>query len=519
MGKTATNKFAPYVPAIVSAALLVLSFPVFDLWFLAWVAFVPLLLSLGERTPKQSFATGYVFGLVYFFGTLYWIYHSINYYGGVSFVSSILIVLLLCGYLSLYPAVFAYLYRVMVERTKLPALFIAPVVWVVLEFLRSYAFTGFPWSSVGYSQYKFLSMIQVADITGIYGISFLVLSVNGALTDISLLKKRLREMPLFPLSPTIAGAVCLVVVLSFSVGYGTWRLNQVRPGKKVRISVAQGNIAQDKKWEPQFQNEVLNDYFNLSRKAAGSSPRLIVWPETAVPFFFGTDRQNTDKLIGVQKTLGPWLLFGSVTVKEKTADKIFLANSAILLDPEGQTRYTYDKIHLVPFGEYVPLRRALFFIDKIVAGIGDYAPGTRYERAQTPFGSFGTLVCYEVVFPGLVRKFYTNGGDFIVNITNDAWFGKTAGPYQHFSMAVFRAIENRKPLVRAANTGISGFIDSNGRIQLRTPLFVREVATADITMDESLTFYTKYGDLFSYACIVLFLIVAINIRVWRYEKW
>ncbi len=515
MTKEFANKGKKYLPAIASGALVALAFPFFDLNFLAWVAFVPLLLSLWGKSGRESFARGYVFGVVYFFGTLYWIYHSINYYGGVSFPASISIVLLLCMYLGLYPALFSFLFSSMLRKTKLPALLIAPVIWVVLEFLRSYALTGFPWSTIGYSQYRFLPVIQISDITGVYGVSFLVLAVNGAIADALLLKKRVKEMPLFPVSFTYAGFASLALLIVVSLGYGAWRLGQQRRGHPVTVSVIQGDIEQDMKWVPRYQQEVLDTYFALSNAAETSSPQLVVWPETAAPFLFGTDRANTEKLIGFEKNLGSDLLFGSVLVKDASKDRVLLSNSAVLLDREGKTLYSYDKIHLVPFGEYVPLRGVLFFVNRLAAGIGDYAPGREYLKAETGFGDFATLICYEVIFPGLVRKFYTGGGDFIVNITNDAWFGKTSGPYQHFSMAVFRAIENRKPLVRAANTGISGFIDSNGRITAKTRLFQRLALTRTIRTDGTLTFYTKYGDLFSYFCIVLFIILSMNVKVWR----
>ncbi len=509
------EKMAEYFYPVVSAILLVLSFPTTGFFFFAWVAFVPLMLALWSRSPRQAFSAGYIFGLIYFFGTLYWIYHSINHFGGVPFLASLSIVVVLCLYLSLYPAIFCVLFIQMIRKTKLPVLFIAPVLWVVLEFVRSYALTGFPWSSVGYSQYKFLHSIQIADITGIYGVSFLVLMVNGALVDVVLLKRRVRQMPLFPVSYTFGGLSAVLVIAALTLGYGHWRLGQQRNGSLVNISVVQGNIEQDKKWEPAFQNEVLNTYFTLSREAAGTSPQLIIWPETAVPFMFDYDKLNTGKLLGFQKELGTDLLFGSVLVKEHSQSKTLLTNSAVLLDKEGKNIYEYDKIHLVPFGEYVPLRSLLFFIDKLVAGIGDYVSGEEYARAETEFGSFGTMICYEIIFPGLVRKFYTDGGDFIVTITNDAWFGKTAGPYQHFSMAVFRAIENRKPVIRAANTGISGFIDSNGRILSESPLFQRFVLSERVKTDRTLTFYTKYGDLFSYLCIVISIVICLNIRIWR----
>lgn len=500
-----------YGPAFVSGCILVLCFPTVDLFYLAWIALVPFLISLYDKKPKQAFKAGMVLGVPYFFGTLYWIYHSINHYGGIPFFLSIIIVIALCLYLSLYTGIFAFLFSLTIRNTKLPALLIAPVFWTVLEFLRSYAFTGFPWSSIGYSQYKFLAVIQIADITGIYGISFLVLAVNGAIADTFLLKRRVKDMPLFPLSQTVIGFSVLLVFIIFTVVYGQIRLREQRPGQTIRASVIQGNIEQDKKWDASYQNSVSEIYKNLSLKALSSSPSIIIWPETAVPFLFGTDKTYTTELVDFENQLDTYLLFGSVLMKGKSKGGYLLSNSAVLLDRDGNVAYTYDKIHMVPFGEYVPLHQILFFINKLVAGIGDYTPGDSYVRAETPFGAFGTLICYEIIFPGLVRKFYSNGGDFIVTITNDAWFGKTTGPYQHFSMAVFRAVENRKPLMRAANTGISGFIDSCGRIVSKTDLFQRVQLTGEIRTDSTRSFYSKYGDLFSYIWIVCSVILLANL--------
>lgn len=511
MGNSFYKKLLPQLPALASGVLLALAFPTAGLSIFAWVSFVPLLFSLWSKGPKEAFGSGFTFGMVYFFGTLYWIYHSMTYYGGVSFAASICLVLVLCAYLALFPAFFALLFARIYRGTKLPALFIAPVLWVTLEFSRSYVLTGFPWSSIGYSQYRLLPLIQIADISGIYGVSFLVLAVNGALTDLLLIRRRLNTMPLFPLSFTFTGIASLLLLLAATLGYGMFRLSEQRPGAQVAVGVIQGNIEQDRKWEPAFQNEVMDTYEKLSQDALSAHPVLLVWPETAVPFYFGYDSLNSDRLVQFQKTTGAYLLFGSVMVRSRTRDRTELTNSVILLDREGKKTFSYDKIHLVPFGEYVPLRSVLFFIDKLVEGIGDYVPGRQYVRAETEFGSFGTVVCYEVIFPGLVRKFFINGGDIIITITNDAWFGRTAGPYQHFSMAVFRAIENRKPLIRAANTGISGFIDSNGRIQAATGLFTRQALTENVTTDSTRTFYTRYGDLFSYLCIIISIVLSIDI--------
>lgn len=511
MKNTFLKKYYPLLPALLSGILLVLSFPRFDFFLLAWTGFVPLLFSLWKKDWREAFLFGFVFGMVYFFGTLYWVYHSINHFGGISFFSSIIIVLFLSAYLSLFPAFFSMLYAQVYRKTRLPSLFIAPVLWVSIEFIRSYALTGFPWSSIGYSQYRFLPLIQVSDISGVYGISFLVLAVNGFICDLLLLRKRLKEMPLFPLSYFTAGASLLLVLIIASLGYGFWRLHQDRDGRSLTVSVIQGNIEQDKKWEPIYQDDVISSYSGLTEEALKGRPALVVWPETAVPFLFDADAANTRRIVEFQKQTGTALLFGSVLEKGRTAESAALSNSAVLLDREGKKSYVYDKIHLVPFGEYVPLRKVLFFIDKLVVGIGDYIPGRQYLQADTEMGRFSTLICYEIIFPGLVRKFFTRGGDFMVTITNDAWFGKTAGPYQHFSMAVFRAIENRKPLARAANTGISGFIDSNGRILMQSGLFERQVLTYTLKTDSTMTFYTKFGDLFSFFCMVISIILLANI--------
>jgi len=515
-----------YGIAALSGVLLVLSFPTFDLFPLAWVALSPLLVILHQNRidRRQALLAGYVFGLAFFFGTVYWVYHSINVYGHVPLVPSFLIVVGLCAYLAVYPAVFAVLYAHLIRKTDLPVLIVAPVLWTPLEFARSYALTGFPWSSLGYSQYKLLPLIQVSDITGIYGVSFLVMACNGAVADLFLLKSRQKLRPLYSRLPTAAGFMGLFLVMTCVFGYGFYRLSGEGSGRTIKASIVQGNIEQDVKWDLGYRTSVLDTYQTLSRAASGEEPDLIVWPETALPFVFGREAALTSSFTEFQRRLGSYVLSGTILARERPGGKVLLregppaaghsvpetphyTNSAVLLDRDGNVSYIYDKIHLVPFGEYVPLRSLLFFVDKLAYGIGDYIPGDSHVKAVTPFGSFGTLICYEIIFPGLVRKFFSQGGDFIVTITNDAWFGTTHGPYQHFSMAVFRAIENRKPVIRAANTGISGFIDSRGRIGRTLPLFMQGVITSKVQTDRTLTVYTKYGDIFSYLCIVSALLL------------
>ena len=498
------------LPFFFSGLLLVLSFPNIDLYFLAWFALVPALVSLYDKGMKFAFTAGLSLGMVYFFGTTYWIYHALHVYGSMHLSLSIFLIILLCLYLSLYTAMFCLLYSIILKKTLLPSLLIAPCIWTSLEFIRSYALTGFPWSSLGYSQYKFLPLIQIADIVGIYGVSFLIVAFNGLIADVFITKKIRIDKPLYSSLHFIVGSLCLLIIFVIVLSYGFFRLYQERSDTTFKAAIIQGNIEQDRKWDIAYQREVLDVYKGLTTQSISRVPDIVIWPETALPFIFREDKYLTEDLISFQKELGSYMLFGSILIKENEETtknalikKNRLSNSAVLLDKNGNITYLYDKMHLVPFGEYVPLRNILFFIDKLVYGVGDYYPGDIYLTAVTPFGSFATLICYEIIFPGMVRKFYMHGGDFIVTITNDAWFGDTHGPHQHFSMAVFRAVENRKPVLRAANSGISGFIDSSGRIMETSKLFERTYLFGEVAKDKTITFYTKYGDIFSFLCIII----------------
>jgi len=494
--------------SIISGLMLVLAFPPFDLFPVAWIALVPLLIAIWDKSARVSFLIGMLTGLVYFLGTIYWVFHSMYFYGYIAAPLSALILLLLCLYLSLYTGLFSVLFNYISGRSRLPALVIVPFLWVTLDVIRTkLPILGFPWSSLGYSQYKFLPLIQIADLTGIYGISFLVAAVNSSIFDVVFYwPKKMREEPLLPRWPLTLSIIILLVTITGILFYGYEKLSESSRSRSIKVSVVQGNIPQDKKWDAKFQKEVIDTYKRLSLSVSGRSPDLIVWPETAVPFIFGYDQTLTQDIISFQKQLGSYLLFGSMLAKDDDQ----LSNSAVLLSPDGTIVSTYDKIHLVPYGEYVPLRNLFPFIEKITVGIGDFLPGEEPVVMQTPFARIGTLICYEIIFPGLARKFVDRDANVLATITNDAWFGRTSAPYQHFYMAVFRAVENRVPVVRAANTGISGFIDSRGRIIRKSDIFVEAALTENIAIGNKKSFYTKHGDLFAYACIACSMLMLIN---------
>ncbi|UCD34602.1 MAG: apolipoprotein N-acyltransferase [Nitrospiraceae bacterium] len=494
--------------AAASGMFLVLSFPLFDYYALAWGALVPLLIAVRGRTIQTSFFLGLLTGFIYFAGTIYWVYHSMFYYGNVPLVFSILLLIVLSLYLALYPAVFAILFTRI--GTGLPALLTAPVLWVSLEYLRTYALTGFPWSLLGYSQYQFLPLIQIADITGVYGVSFLVAAVNGAIYDMAFhWPGQVKEQPLALRWPRTMGGVLLASVMALSLLYGAGKLGEPEGGMKIRVSLIQGNIEQDKKWDPRFQKEVMDTYKRLTAGTLAADPDLILWPESALPFVFGYDQERTEEVRAFQKQTGTYLLLGGIIAKKDSGSDLRLSNSAVLLSPVGEILSVYDKIHLVPYGEYVPLKELFPFVGKMVTAIGDFVQGQETTVMDTPFARIGNLICYEIIFPGLVRKFVYNGATVLATVTNDAWFGRTAAPYQHFSMARFRAVENRVPVVRAANTGISGFIDSRGRVIQESGIFTEGAFTEEVTPGSEKSFYALHGDIFAYACIIISLMLLI----------
>ncbi len=489
------------VLAAASGLLLIVIFPTFNFYFIAWIALIPLLLALDRQSVKSGFLLGGITGIIYFAGTIYWVTNSVHYYGGVPLIPASLITLLLSGYLALYPALFGA--AVVHLRKYHPSLLFVsvPTVWTALELARTYIFTGFPWSLLGYSQYLVLPVIQVSDITGVYGVSFLIILVNVTIAEFLLSRNK------YPLLFIAAATMALVLV------YGFLRLHGRGQSGDIVVSVVQGNIEQDKKWDPAYQSEVMAVYTRLTQDALKQHPDIVLWPETAVPFYFNgegpRDSAMRAELAAFVRRNGVPLLFGSPTYEARPGKAVRLMNSAFLLTADGNVGAVYNKLHLVPFGEYVPLKSVLFFVEKMVQAVGDFESGSDYtvmtvvpRRPEAREVKLSTVICYEIIFPDLVRRFVDRGARIITTITNDAWFGRTSAPYQHFSMAVFRAVENRVPVARAANTGVSGFIDAQGRILDMSPIFTEAYLTRSLAPGNVKTFYTRYGDVFSYLCLL-----------------
>jgi apolipoprotein N-acyltransferase len=485
-----------YFWAALSGGLLVVSFPIVNLWPVAWFFLVPLLLCIRGKKGKDAFLLGAFAGVIAYLGLIYWVVVAVHRYGNIPLPLAIPILLLLVIYLSLYWGAFAFLTSYIKEKREWVVLVAFPAIWVGLEYLRSFLLSGFPWALVGYSQYLNIPMVQIADITGVYGVSCSLILINTLLFLWIVRWMERKRMPLL-------GTIFTLVLVGLIFGYGYWKIESpLKETKGLKVGVAQGNIAQDVKWDRAFQNKTLRIYRKLSLQVTRQSPRLIVWPETALPSYFPSGTSLDGAVLTVPQEVASYLLFGSLSSqKEGKVEKIY--NSAYLLSPRRRILGRYDKIHLVPFGEYVPLS-PLFPIFSSLVGIGNITPGEEVVIFQLPRGKFGVLICFEVIFPELCRKFVRNGADFMVTITNDAWFGRTSAPYQHLAQATFRSVENRIWLVRAANTGISAFVDPWGRIRMASGLFTREVLAEEIALrGGAMSFYAQYGDVFAIFCSLL----------------
>ncbi len=494
--------------AAAGAFLLTFSFPRPDLGQLAWVGLVPLMVLSLKMAPKRAFRVGYLTGVLHFLVLLRWVVNTIHQYGGIPWIAGVAALVLLSLYLGLYMGLFAW----GLARWRRGGLFVlcfAPLFWVALEYLRTKALTGFPWGLLGYTQHKHLALIQLADVTGVYGISFLVVLVNTAL---ALFVRRIMDRsewsgtagwgaPMVGLS--VAG---LMVVGAYT--YGAYRISQLEDAQKqsstLSVAVIQGNIDQGVKWDTAYQLSSIEIYQRLSAEALSKSPDLVVWPETATPFYYlhPADRLLT-RMVNRGLAAGEcdWIL--GAPAAERAGDDWNYFNRAYAVTSKGAVIGSYDKVHLVPFGEYIPFQKLLFFVKRLVVSAGNFSAGTKGDTIKGWDWQVGVQICFESIFPELSVASVRSGATLLINLTNDAWFGRSGAPYQHFQMARFRAVETRRALARSANTGISGFVDPIGRVRSATSLYEEAWRVETLPVMTLTSLYVRFGDLFAWICVGL----------------
>jgi apolipoprotein N-acyltransferase len=476
---------------LASAVVLALAFPRTDWEAAAWFSLTPMLVvALGAR-PRIAFAWGWLYGLTFFMVLLRWLDYTFRTYSAIPWPLTWGPLFLLAAWCGLQVAVVSGLLSLVAHRgSRAWALLMAPCLWVGAEWVRGHLFGGFPWGTLGYSQYLRLPIIQVAELGGVHAVSFVLVAVNAALAGALVLEWG-RAVTGLGLTGALLGAVLI---------FGHARLAEPpRPGE-AQIALMQPAIEQPLKWDPNHATVTLKIYLELTRQAAAGHPDLIVWPETASPTPLRRDTGLLRTLAGMSGQFNIPLLIGSIDVEDGTPP--VLRNTAFLVT-HGGIAGRYDKIHLVPFGEYVPLSGVIGFVRGWAEFIAELEPGTRAVVFAGPPAPFGVVICYEGIFPDLFREFVNDGARVMVNMTNDGWFGRTSGPAQHLTMYPFRAVEHRIAVVRAANTGVSAFIAPSGQIVRHLGLFERGVLTDRVPLRHGRTLYTRLGDWVAWLSLAL----------------
>lgn len=471
---------------------------------MALVAVVPLLVAvsgwrgrpghLPGTTARRGFALGACAGIVHFGGTVYWTGAVVETFGGLPGVVALACALALAAYMAAYMAMATAVLGAAVARVGTRGLLLAPALWVATEFARGHVLGGFPWIPLGSSVATLVPIAQLASLVGVYGVSCYLVAystlVAVALTGGS--RTRVR-----------AGA-CAALVLMAASGWGAWRVADgrlVREGTPAAVGLVQANIAQTDKWDPRMAGEIARRYEVLTRRAVAEGAAVVLWPESSTPYLFNDDPRQADAVRTLVRDTATPLLFGSDEVLRGTPDRYY--NSAFMLDDGGSVAAVYRKMQLVPFGEYVPLRHLLFFVSPLVEAVSDFSAGERITMLPMLGHMASTAICYEIVYPHLARQAVLNGAELLTTITNDAWYGDSSAPYQHFELASMRAIEQGRYLARAANTGISGVVDPYGRAIGRTRVFEEAVVVAQIRFLQSRTLYATIGDLVAHVALLV----------------
>jgi apolipoprotein N-acyltransferase len=509
-GKRGSTASRGILLSVLSGLMLTASFPPGNLEWMAFVALVPLLKGLENTNPSRAFKLGLVAGMTHYLTLIYWIVVVLGQYGDINMVLCLVPLILLCLYLSVFPGLFSWFTSALAGSRF--AITLSAFAWVGLEYARAKIMTGFPWCLLGYTQYENLHLIQVADLCGVYGLSFMLVLINGVIFGL-FLKGRAQTRSFLKWEVLI-----MVAAVGGTLAYGHLRLSENGTSggtyRPIRTAIVQANVDQSLKWDPDYQSKTMEIYHRLTREAQGFNPLMIVWPETAVPFFFQDNLDFSPGLISLARESDAVLVLGSPAYRRVDGFREYYNRAYLITPDDGPIQY-YDKVHLVPFGEYVPLKKALWFIDRLVPAAGDFHSGDKVAPLRYRDQSLGVLICFEAIFPELARAHARAGASILINLTNDAWFGMTSAPHQHLSMAVFRAVENRRPLVRAANTGISALIGPQGRILARSGLFNEEVLRVRVDVPEpSLTFYSRFGDLFA-LCLLIVTLVSLLYYLWR----
>jgi apolipoprotein N-acyltransferase len=525
--------FSVWCLVLLSAGLQIVIFPLPNLYWFSWIAVTPLIVAiLRTRVPEtlqlqldgrldparllpaspwQGFLLGYACGILWFAGTCYWIFDTMHRYGGLPIPAAALALLLFCMYVGLYHGMFGLLLALVVGYTPKHAvsgasirraLVVVPFLWVAVELART-RITGFPWELLGYSQTGNFALTRIATLVGVYGLSFEIVLVNSVFAAAFLALKERRKWLL-----TAACVGALILQAGQLVDPPTVATDHTALLVQPNIPILQGSM-----WTKEYFQDTLRDLTAVSLHSSGGKTDqhydLIVWPESPAPFYTN-DPLFRDAMSALARQSGTWVVTGSIGITPMMAmgvqsggqnSQIF--NSAVLVSPQGEWVGRYDKVHLVPFGEYLPFPKLLAFAGGLTKEVGEFQPGAAHTPLDSGETRFGTFICYESIFPDEVRQEPLQGAQALLNISNDGWYGDSGAWAQHLQQTQMRAIENNRWLLSDTNTGKTASIDPYGRIVATVPRKVRSTLAAPYALISGTTFYTRHGDWFAYLCAII----------------
>ena len=498
--------------AILSAILQVLIFPLPDFYVLSWIAVAPLLVALLRARPAsalqlqtgmkllparpwQGFALGYLCGILWYGGNCYWVYSTMKQYGGINAAGAVGLLLLFCLYLGLYHGLFGLLVSTIAGTSERMALVFAPFLWVAVELART-RISGFPWDLLGITQVDNVPLARLASITGVYGISFEIVVVNTAFAA-ALIIRRNRRMPL------LVAATAAAFVLQI----GRWMPVPAFPANRTALLVQANVPILNVAWTRQYFDTTISELGKLSENPPSTEkqhPDLIAWPESPSPFY-SNDLSFHNATGHIAQSANAWMVVGNIGTDTSSGIQNEIFNSAALISPSGDWTARYDKVHLVPFGEYVPFKNWLGFAGGLTKEVGDFTHGVVRNPLRAGDEKLGVFICYESIFPDEVRQFAANGAQVLVNISDDAWYGDSGAYAQHLEQGRMRAIENGRWLLSDTNNGVTAAIDPYGRVIESAPRKERTALVASYGLENGATFYTRHGDWLAYACAIISL--------------
>jgi apolipoprotein N-acyltransferase len=505
--------------AVGSALLLALSFPDLNLWFLAWLGFVPIFSAIIRRPHAgRAFFLGWIMATLFFYSSCYWLTYSMIHYGGIPTLIAYLLLLPPCLVVGLFPALAISILGLVIKRWSSYGLLIAPCLWVTFEWLR-FNITGQLWNALGYSQAYMPKLIQVAQWGGVYSVSFLVVAVNAAIT-LALFKRTKENLIISSIVIFIVASILLlsnyqsrrayipsgvVIGIQANVPIAMWRSSEEMANLTFQhLSMSSNGLDRLEKMNQIDTNKGSNDIKQLSKL-----PRLIVWSESPMNFTYAGDAQFRKMVTTFAKENRTSMLFNSLEPDQGSG----VYNSAVVIDENGRLAAQYNKIHLLPFGEYVPIPRWIPGAGLITGIVGDFTPGTQYPLIQIGEVKAGIFICFESTFPALTSRFVNQGADLLINISNDGYFGKSPAMKQHLANVVFRAVESRRPILRVTNTGISAYISPHGDVSDETQPFIPEERIWTVGHSPyGTTFYSRYGDILVGLCAMISLLVLLKKR-------